>query len=391
MAIFGSIKRYFHSVGDNNRKRFKKMVLAAPFWVILISVGMLTYGIIKNVTEIGNRYDQGMASYWTQDGDMSYRQLSVFARGARSGGDKTPMAYISPEQSLKRADILMTRTSLQGIVDSGNTGKKDKGLDKDGRPVGWEDCFSSTVVGEVATYTGTSDTENSLSVNVDAELVAVDGNFKAFHPFEFLSGGFLPENCVDINQIVLNDVIAWRFYNSYDVVGNQITLWGKVFTVIGVVSEPTSSVDRAVGVDNPRAYIYFSALENYCPLSADSEVTGDYAIECYEAMLPEMVNNVSVNDLKTSLPSYTDSNPQMVVISNTGRFGMFKVIDWMVPIGETSQTMAQYELPYWEKAAQLTTEHLFVNIIVIAAGAVLLFIGIIMVVLKLRKFTNENK
>lgn len=391
MAIIDFIKRWFKSVGDNNKRRFRRIVLAAPFWVLVASIGLLASGIIRNVNSIGNRYDQNMASYWGQDADTGFRQVSVFARGSRSLGETSPMMYIDAEKSLNPTDITLMRTSLQGIVDSANPNKKTKGLDSDGRPVGWEDCFSSTINANIEVCADASSNGNAILVNADAEVVAIDGNFKALHPFRFMSGGFLPEVCVDTNQIVLNDVLAWRFFESYDIVGRQVSVWGQTFTVVGVVGETTSSEDRAVGVNASRAYIYFNALEMYAG-SGDSESGMNiFAVECYEAILPEQVKNVAVTDLKNALPNYSENNPQLYVVSNTGRFGFFKVWDYVMPIGQTSQIMAQYELPYWERTAQLTTQNVFINNIFIIAGAVLLLIGVIMVILKMRKFAADTK
>ncbi|MCQ2532740.1 MAG: ABC transporter permease [Saccharofermentans sp.] len=389
MGFIDWIKQFFLETGSSYKRGFKKLVFAAPFWVILISIVLLCVGFIQIGILKQNRKDQNMADYWQQGSNMEYREMSVFARGARSGGETTPLMYVDQTVSLKKADIVLVRTALQTIVDSGSQVQKDKGLDKEGNPVGWEDCYSSTIKSNVATIADSS--ENEISVNADCEIVAVGGNYQIFHPFRYLSGGFLPEVCTDANQIVLNDVLAWRFFNSDDVIGSKVTLWGQTFTVIGVVSEPSSSIDKKVDTTTPRAYVYFSAMEKYTVSGDESEdISSEYAIQCYQAMLPEIVKGVAVNDLKTALPTYTETNPQMYVVSNTDRYGVLRIWDDMVPLGEKAGILSNYELPYWERAAWLTTQYIFAYIVVITLGFILLFIGIIMIVMHFKKIDKTE-
>lgn len=393
MAFINWIKKYFRDTGSSYARGFKRVVFTAPFWVLLISLVLIIVSVININLLKENRQDQNMADYWQQGSDITYRELSVYARGARSGGEMTPAMYINQEVSLKRSDIVLIRTSLQNVVDAGRGSTKDSGLDSDGNPVGWEDCYSSSIVANVETVVDTSN-PNEISVNADSEIIAIGGNFRIFHPFTYRSGGFLPEVCTDSNQIVLNDVLAWRFFNSDDVVGRKVKIWGETFTVIGVVSEPDSSVDEDAGVNKPRAYIYFSALEKY---TASSESNGggydtsvEYAIQCYQVMLPEIVRGVAVNDLKTAIPNYNSTNPQLYVVSNTDRYGILNIWDDMTPLGETEGTVSNYEMPYWEKAAWLTTQHLFVYWAVLFLGAFLMFIGIIMTVMHFRKIDKTE-
>jgi hypothetical protein len=225
----------------------------------------------------------------------------------------------------------------------------------------------------------------------DAQLVAVGGNFKAFHPFRYLSGGFLPETPVDSNQIVINDVLAWKFYHSYDVVGNRIIINDQMFTIIGVVEEKNTKVAELAGEQQNRAFIYFGVLGSLYDTKkegADGEgdysEPADYAIQCYEALLPELVKGVGVSDFKNALPSYSFTNPQLYVSDNTGRFGLIRILDTVFPLGETDRARMGYEFPYWEKAAQLTEDRLFYDYFLIFAGIILLFIGLVMIGLRVR-------
>ena len=91
---------------------------------------------------------------------------------------------------------------------------------------------------------------------------------------------------------------------------------------------------------------------NSAPSQQGSE--SDYAIQCYEAMLPELVTGVAVSDFKNALPSYSLTNPQVLVVNDTGRFKITRIIDTMFPLGETDKERLGYEFPYWEIATQMT-------------------------------------
>ena len=61
------------------------------------------------------------------------------------------------------------------------------------------------------------------------------------------------------------------------------------------------------------------------------------------------------------------------------------VWDWVFPLGETQSKLTGYELPYWERAAQITVTRVFYDMVMIFVGAVLLIIGSVMVFLRFRK------
>lgn len=406
MAFKDSVKEYFLETGTLNKKRIKKIVLAVPFWVILAAVILIAAGFIRISFLTSARQEQYMATYWGQGADVDYRQMSVFARGARPVDDMTPLLYVSSDISLRKADIPVIRAAIQGTVDASNPNlpEKAKGLDTDGSPKGWEDAFSSTVMANVSLVPEEPGTNSDAIIpNTDAEIVGVGGNYKAFHPFRFLCGGFLPEEQIDRNQIVINDIMAWYFFKSYDVSGRKLTLGGEDFTVIGVVEELDTSIDDLAGADKPRAYIYFDRLmllvpENagsaadtasYDAMTADaapSTSTSDVlAIQCYEAMMPELVNGVAITDIKNALPNYALTDPKIFVVSNTDRYTLLSVWDWVFPLGETQSKLTGYELPYWERAAQITVTRVFYDMVMIFVGAVLLIIGSVMVFLRFRK------
>ena len=110
----------------------------------------------------------------------------------------------------------------------------------------------------------------------------------------------------------------------------------------------------------------------------------DYAIQCYEAMLPELVRGVAIADFKNAMPNYSLTNPEVLVVNDTGRFSVTRVIDTMFPIGETEMQRHGYEFPYWEVATQMTETRLFYDYAIIAFGILLFLIGLAALALKFR-------
>ncbi|MCR4688939.1 MAG: ABC transporter permease [Saccharofermentans sp.] len=396
MSFKSSVKEYFSETGRLNKQRLKKMVLNAPFWFILIAVLLIVIGSVRIAVLTNARHEQYMAQVWGQGSDTDYRQVTVFARGARTNGEASPLMYIDSASSLRKSDIPLIRAALQNVVDTG-AARGNTGLNSDGSPRGWEDCYSTCFKTSVCQVT---DNESDIVTPLDGvNVVGVGGNFRALHPFRYLSGGFLPEIIEDRYQIVINDALAWRFFNSYDVVGEKIDIEGVEFTIVGVVEEGTTSIDRATGATDPRVYMYFDTVaalykpaedesfsdaETTTPAADDGEAKV-VAIQCYEAILPELVKGVANTDIKNALPEYSMTDPKIYTMSNTGRFFVTRVWDWVFPIGENTTKFSAFEFPYWEIAAQITTDKIAVDVLLIAGGGVLLIAGGIMALLRSRK------
>ena len=98
-----------------------------------------------------------------------------------------------------------------------------------------------------------------------------------------------------------------------------------------------------------------------------------------------LVNGVAITDIKGALPTYALTDPKIFVLSNTDRYTLLSVWDWVFPLGETQSQLTGYELPYWERAAQITVTRVFYDMVMIFVGFILLIIGGIMVFLRFRK------
>lgn len=393
-----------------------KLVLAVPFWIVIASLILIGFGVGRAIYLSESRPEQKVAQMWQSKSETSYRHMVVYAGGNRAKGETSPMTYTSGGKSIHLGDLSLMRQKLQAAADTGSGagGKNISGSSNKLR--GWEDCYSSTVRSSVSCLEVVEGKQTEVNKADDVELVAVGGNYRAFHPFRYLSGGFLPEVPVDTYQVVINDVLAWKFYRSYDVVGHMIEINGKMFTIIGVVEEKNTKVAELAGEQENRVFIYFGALgalyggdSSQIPESSMSDYADyggygdyggyddigggapstsdndkDYAIQCYEAMLPELVKGVAVSDFKNALPSYSLTNPQVYVVNDTDRFKITRILDTMFPLGETDKERLGFEFPYWEIATQMTETRLFYDYVITAFGILLLLIGAVMLALKFR-------
>lgn len=399
MYLLDKLKELIKGILEDNSRNWKRVVSAAAFWVILCSILLGGYFAVRFNSLKNACKDQFAAEYWGSNNvDKNFGQVAVFAKGIRTNGDFTPLKYQDEDKSLSLASVVSIRNSLQGVVDSFATGAeaKNSGLKNDGTPRGWEDCYSTFLKAPIAEI----NENGTYSDSIDIEVVAVGGNYTAFHPMKYLSGGFLPETAVDTKQLVINDVLAWRLYKSYDVLGETLTMWGQTFTVIGVVHVNDSGVVGKSDVNEARAYCYFSTLAeidsngyfNMSDGSGDGGLTGtstNLAINCYEVILPETVKGVAYTDVIAALPNYSGNDPQMYVVRTTGRFDILKLYDFMMPIGEQSRKLQEYELPYWENAAQITIEYMFIDMCVVFIAIIALIVGIMMASLKY--YSNKQK
>lgn len=399
MQILDKTKKLFNVEKGNIKRTLLKTILAVPFWITVAALFLIVFGISRALFLTSSRPDQYVAENWQSNSETSFRHMSVYAGGVRTSGDTSPMTCMEGGRSIRLADIALIRASLQSASSAGTSASVKNVPASDGKLRGWEDCYSSTVKGTLEAVDIRDGKEEVIAGKADAQIVAVGGNYKAFHPFRYMAGGFLPETPVDTYQIVINDVLAWKFYHSYDVVGNRININGQSFTIIGVVEEKSTKTAELAGEQDNRAFIYFGALGTVFGSKASAENTdagagalpaapaeapSDYAIQCYEALLPELVKGVAVSDFKSALPSYSITNPQVYVADNTGRFGIVRVYDTFFPVGETAKTRAGYEFPYWETAAQMTEDRLFYDYTIIGVGIILLLTGVAMIALKLR-------
>lgn len=394
-SVFGWFGDYAKDIGSSASNTGRNIVVSAFVWVIVAGLAICVSTGILMWNTIDARKEQQMNKYWQNNSETSYRQMSVFAKGMGAGTE--------PKHAIEGSNDYLTLKSIDTIrenlenkvaenakknnkVDKNNKKKQDKKIQSN-----WTDCYSTFFEASCAyDYEQTINGETSIkSIPFNADIVAVGGNYKAFHPFEFLCGGFLPVDEIDPNICVINDNLAWTLFKSYDIAGRKLNILGEDYQIIGVVAENSTSIDKLTGAAANRIYCYYSKMESLnqkgffsIGSSEENPIIDPLAILCYEAMLPEIVSGVAKSDMLSSLPSYNASNPQYVIVSNTGRFNPINVYKENMPIGSSDQKYGSFVFPYWEKAARLSTERLFIEGILFVIGVFLIFIGIVITILR---------
>jgi len=195
-----------------------------------------------------------------------------------------------------------------------------------------------------------------------------------------LSGAFIASDTLDTRQIVLDKDLSFSFFGTYDSVGETVLLSGKEYTVVGVCDKWDTKPDNRSYGDLARAYVLFSELPsqassdpsgmNNTPIptgSASAGVTGNTggalnaadpggasnaAVMCYEAVIPNRLRGIALQNMKTALEGAGKQDKDFLIIENTDRFSLISLYNTFFPIGETHVQREGYQVPYWELSAE---------------------------------------
>lgn len=99
----------------------------------------------------------------------------------------------------------------------------------------------------------------SSNVNV----YGVGGSFDTFYRFYLEYGGFLREEDL-INQeyiVVIDQRTAFQLFNKIDVVGDTLTIFGRQFTVVGVIKEEATLLAETINNDQMAVFIPYTLME----------------------------------------------------------------------------------------------------------------------------------
>ena len=120
MRFIDKTKELWNIEKGNAKRSLLKLILAVPFWLIVIALFLMAFGIGRAVYLIDTRPDQQIAEAWQSNSDTAFRHMAVFAGGIRAQGDTSPMTYQEGGKSIHLADIALIRTALQTTADTGS-------------------------------------------------------------------------------------------------------------------------------------------------------------------------------------------------------------------------------------------------------------------------------
>lgn len=190
------------------------------------------------------------------------------------------------------------------------------------------DAWSTTGSVKIASEHGSATTS----------VVAVGGSFFDFHPLTLRSGGYLRQNDLMKDRVVLDEVLAWMLFGSPYVAGMQVDIGGKPYIVAGVVQRESDKATMQFAEDGPMLYIPFESW-----LTINSKA----GIDCYEVVLPEPVDGFTQTVLEGNF-SVGDG----ILQQNTDRFTLGASIRQMKKFGTRGTRTSAAILPYWEHAAR---------------------------------------
>lgn len=176
--------------------------------------------------------------------------------------------------------------------------------------------------------------------STEAPVLAVGGEFFAFHPLRLLSGSYISENDLSPDRVVLDRELAWELFGGVELDGMRVQINGVDFVVGGVVDREGDSASR-------RAYTgekgFFMSYDAYRVITEQDKV------DCYEVVIPETVKGFGAQLISDKFPL---SDGESVV--NTGRFDFWRLMRIAKDLPSRAAHAGSVRYPYWENAARIT-------------------------------------
>ncbi len=295
---------------------------------ILTAVCLILLGVFSLVQSVlGSKLDsQSVCERWAADGTR-YAQLS---------------AFISPSVGLdaEAIDGQMVTSLDSAYVEASIEANENARL------------YAYAYSGETTVSLSKINQETGLTAKsgVSATALGVGADFFLFHPIKLLSGGYIDtyDNVLNDNIIIDND-LAWQFFGSPDVVGQQLVVNGRTCFISGVC-EIDEDYAEFYG-DSPRMYMSYSLL---------SEL-GNLSVTCVETCMPDPVKDFAADIFEKSL-----SVPKLnlEIVENSARFTDSGLFERLKDFSKRSVRTKLVAYPYWENTA-----------VILVDRAALLFIG----------------
>ncbi len=176
---------------------------------------------------------------------------------------------------------------------------------------------------------------------VNAETLAVSGDFFVFHPLKFVyGGGFLNDDSNPMG-VVLDRDLAWRVYGAENIVGMTVTVGGEEFTIVGITDRESDSAayKKAYG-DVPRMYMNYAGYAKI----------GEKNVTLFEAALPNSVRGFAMNIFTGAV---RPNESATAVIEATDRFSLKNRFENMKQLSYAWVSVNKIEYPYWENEARV--------------------------------------
>ena len=311
-----------------NRKQVLLLLINLLLLITFIIVSVFAKNAVKDL------YSQQCASRW-ESKDVSYAQVS---------------AFISPELKMQKEELLSVRSSLMETL------SKDSYNEAAGNARVWIDTYSGECKADIR--------KDYNTLNVTA--VGVGGDFFQFHPIPLLSGGYISDEDLNHDRIVVDENFAWAMFGSNDIVGMQVWMGNTIYVIAGVVAVDEDDLYKTAYGSSNRIYM------SYDQLKSQQESLN---ITCYEVVLPNPISNYGYYALKKAFGMEEeeeqlgqDENPlnfdNVEVMENTKRYETMPLIMSLKTFQFRSMRTNSIGYPYWENIARTVEEKQVVFLVI---------------------------
>ncbi len=368
------IRISLRSKWTNARRKTRKFLLRLPV-VLLVAGTILAIVSGVRIYQIQDTQKaQFAAERWRGDSGVQYRQISCFATGQPQAA-MGPDLYLSSEVSLNVSEIETIHNHLDTTIKSsfgieeqersGNPAQPQQDSEDSGM---WIDAYSA----QTHCMIERPKTDTSLALNKDVSLTGIGGDFFLIHSMPLVSGAFLSEDTLDTKKIVLDTELAFYFFGTYNVVGENVFIAGREYTIVGVVRHSATEIDNKTQGDYMRAYVLFTELPRLILAEQGSTINqpmdqsfqdedmgakagglDQLAITCYEVVIPNQVSGIAKQDLLSAFEMTGKQDNGFLFVENTDRFSPLRLWDTIFPVGETEYARRGYVLPFWEASARM--------------------------------------
>jgi len=371
--IRAKMKQMIRTRWERLRRNTRRVLRILPYVLLAAGAGLCIFSAIRMDQIKTEQSAQIAAEQWAGDSGRHYVQLSCFARGQQQANG-SPDLILDASVSLVKNDIVALRTAMDDLVRvaSGVSSKSKSASEKKNSDTAetvvrlWFDAYSS----EAKCTVVRPSTDISGEISNETTLTGVGGDYDLFHPLMLIEGSFLSEDSTDPQTIVLDESLSWLLFGSYHSVGQDVTINGISYNVVGVVRKSDKKIDKNSYGDLPRAYVLFDELARIFPSSSEltagnaldgsSEESPSFipdasnlAIQCYEVVLPNQLDGIARQNLISAMTTAGKDTKNYLIVQNTGRFSLLKLYDALFPIGANEAKRTQYKLPFWEISAEI--------------------------------------
>lgn len=291
-------------------RQYGKYYIRVAIALLMLIGGLAAACVGKNIS--GQLKEQQLANRWSDTDD--FVQLSCFfPTGEGIDVSQIPML-----------DAMLAQAMQDAAVDT----KEDAGRSL------------------VTAYS----TQTSLGISSDrgeatVRAYGVSKDYFLFHPLELLSGTYFTSDDVNQDGVILDELVAWQLFGSYEVAGLFVEIDGQPYPVRGVVRSNHGAYSEAAGEETASIYVDYALL-------ADPEY-GSPAIDSLEVCIQNPVKSFGADTLKnTLLNSFGMSEEQYEIVDNTHRFSFVNNWKRLGEFGRRSMRISDIHYPAWENRAR---------------------------------------